>query len=250
MLKQIALLLVVLCLILSVMLCACVKQQNPAGPATNPPQGNTPGTSTDVPPATTTTPIPSSTAENPPPTTAIPVPSTTMQMDPPEELEPYNTLFGDFKSWYNKALTCEYSSREFLSMRDLFYCGFEGEGVPTDAEWDALKDKPGFNEDYDFFRLPKDKMNAVLTEYFGITLDYIDSTGFEGLEYLESTDCYYLMHTDANGAEEFEAISTETLDDGSIQVFYRASSHDGMYVVTLMPNPDGGYMILSNQRAE
>jgi len=60
-------------------------------------------------------------------------------------------------------LTCEYESPRQLNLQSFFYCGFPGEMSATDAEWAQLKDVNGFKEEKDFFRLPKDKMNAVLT---------------------------------------------------------------------------------------
>lgn len=158
-----------------------------------------------------------------------------------------DALFGDMRSWYNQALTSIYDAPKDISLKALFYGGFEGESQdPTDAEWAELKDQPGFREEYDLMRLPKDKMNQVLTTYFGITLEDVADTGFEGLVYLESTDCYYHMVNGANGVEDFEATKVEVLDDGSLQVYY--TSYGENLVVTLRPNGDG-YQIVSNKEA-
>lgn len=252
MLKQIAVLLAVLCLLLSVMLCACVKQPNPVDDTTDPTQSATLDTGTDDPPPTTTAPIPTTTVVVPPQTTTVPDIGITIEPSPPEVLAPYNALFGDYKSWYNQALTCEYDSPKYIDLESLFYCGFDGEKEPTDAEWEELKKHPWFESYYqyaDFNRLPDDEMNAVLETYFGITLADVDDSGFDNLEYMECTDCYYHMVTDANMVENFEAIAVEMQDDGSVRMYYRSDSHNGVFVATLIPNGDG-FRILSNLPVE
>ena len=167
-----------------------------------------------------------------------------------EELAAFNALFGDRQSWYNKALTFEYTDPSKMQLRLLFYLGFEGESrEPTVAEWAQLRNQPGFDIHYGLIRLPVDKMNQVLADLFGITLENVDDSGFENLVYLESTNCYYHMVTDALRLEDFNALSVENKEDGSIRVYYTANWEDTVYVVTLMPHGDG-YKILSNVRAE
>lgn len=187
----------------------------------------------------------------PPTTTTQPIPTTQPSSSAPvDELAEFNALFGKPGSWYNLVLTCEYATPGHIDLSMLFYNGFTEESrEPTDAEWAELKDQPGFNINYNLFRLPVDRMNQVLTDLFGITLEDVDAAGFENLVYLESTNCYYMMHTDALAAENLNAISVETVEDGSIRVYYTANLEDTVYVVTLMPNGDG-YRILSNVPAE
>ena len=166
-----------------------------------------------------------------------------------DELVAFNALFGNMGSWYNKALLCQYTSPAQLKLKVLFYSGFAGESQkPTDAEWAELMDQPGFDINYDLIRLPADKMNQVLTDYFGITLDEIDDAGFENLVFLESTNCYYHMASDAMAVENFKATAVETQENGAIRVSYTAGYNDAAYVVTLMPNGEG-YRILSNEQA-
>ena len=166
-----------------------------------------------------------------------------------DELAAFNALFGDMGSWYNKALLCQYTSPAQLKLKVLFYSGFAGESnKPTDAERAELMDQPGFDINYDLIRLPADKMNQVLTDYFGITLDEIDDAGFENLVFLKSTNCYYRMASDAMALENFKATAVETQENGTIRVSYTAGYNDAAYVVTLMPNGDG-YWILSNEQA-
>lgn len=152
------------------------------------------------------------------------------------------SIFRDYDSWYNRALTCTYSTPQELNLHQFFLCGFDDEsGTLTDEERSQLRER-GFSEWQDIFRLPVEKMNAVLTEYFGITLDQVESSGFNGLEYLESTDCYYFMTGDSNWAD-ITVTALEDQPDGTILMRY--TTNRGSFIVTLLPNEDG-YMILSN----
>lgn len=228
-----------LCVFLCLLMASCAQSLS-----TNP---NTEGTA--APPITTQSqPLPTTEPAMVPTTepSDLPVPSTTeVPTTVSAELEAYNALFGDWKSWYNRALTCQYASPKELDLLTFFYCGFADERTKTDAEWEALKDLQGFNENYDFFRLPVDKINEVLSVYFGITLEDVESAGFKELAYLESTNCYYFMATGARIAESFAAISAETSADGNITLRYTLWNDPEVFAVVLRPTDDG-YIILSN----
>ena len=164
-----------------------------------------------------------------------------------EELAKFNALFGDYRSWYHMALVCQYVSPEQIDLWQLFYNGFKDESrKPTDAELAELQALPDFEMGYELIRLPVDKMNQVLTDIFGITLEDVDAAAFEHLGYLESTNCYFLRHTDAMSLHDFNALSVETLEDGTIRMLYEGGSWDNLiYEAILMPHGDG-YWVLSN----
>jgi hypothetical protein len=171
---------------------------------------------------------------------------------PAEVRADFNALFGELGSWYNKALCCEYATPAQLELWTFFLSAFNEESNQvTDSERAQLKDLIGNPDVYDSIdnlditRLPADRMNQVLQDYFGITLDDIDDAGFAGQLYLESTDCYYIIGGGAAVVKEFNAVSVEYMDDGSIRVYYTANWTNTVYVVTLMPHGDG-YRILSN----
>ena len=153
-------------------------------------------------------------------------------------------------SWYNSALTSEYDSPKEMSLIRFFYGGFKGEPQdPTDQEREQLENL-GINLNYDLMRLPVDKMNEVLTEYFGITLADMEPEAFGGLVYLESTNCYYHSTSSWLGVESFEALSVNKKDDGTICVQYQCTfPSEGVFEVTMKPNGDG-YRILSNVLAD
>ncbi len=161
----------------------------------------------------------------------------------------YDDLFGDYSSYYNRAVGHTYDSPKELQLKKFFTSGFAGESQkPTDAEWAELEGKPGFNINYDLFRLPVDKMNAELRKYFGITLDDLSAKSFDGLVYLESTNCYYFMATAPDGvAEGFVADDVDQLSDGTFIVSYTLSYPAGKeFEVGFKRNGDG-YIILFNR---
>lgn len=156
------------------------------------------------------------------------------------------TLFKG-SSWYNRALACEYNSPKEMNLRKFFYSGIKGEPQdPTDQEREPLE-KLGINLNYDLMRLPVDKMNEVLIQYFGITLADMEPEAFSGLVYLESTNCYYHSTSGWLGVDNFEALSVERMDDGRILVRYPEMEYE--YVVTLRPHGDS-YQVISNVLAE
>ncbi len=167
-----------------------------------------------------------------------------------EELKKLETLFGDIHSWYNHSLTSEYASAEEVNLLKLFYCGFSDETTkPTDAEWAELKDRKGFQESMDFFRLPEDKMEEVLKTYFGTSLKSVKESGFEGLTYLESTQCYYFMTTGTNVVSDFHGEKLVKQSDGTLTLHYTAENGLVKGIVTVLPNGDG-YRIISNRFVE
>ncbi len=173
-------------------------------------------------------------------------------VDPLAEI---NALLGNYDSWYNKALTSEYTTPAHIDLMLFFLGEFREESNRvTDSERARLKELYGYSDPIDMLDitcLPVDKMNQVLQDTFGITLDEIDVAGFEELNYLESTNCYYIVGGGASGAMDFNALDVETMEDGTIRVTYTqfTGSEDEMFVVTLLPHGDG-YRILSNIRAE
>lgn len=198
-----------------------------------------PGLSHNTKPPTTT---------DPTETTRPSVPETQpIETAPDSQLQAFLDILGDRQSWYNRALTCEFDNPVQLKLHNLFYCGFPGESQePTAEEWEQLKDKQGFDENYDLIRLPENRMNQVLEEYFGITLEDIPEEGFSGLTYLESTGCWYFMTTGWLGVEKLQVLTVETLENGVIHVCYDAD-YWGVYDLMLRPHGDG-YRVLSNVR--
>lgn len=237
--KKYILYVLIVCVML---LCACrsLEQQPTVGVGTNPMRGEQ-----------TTAPTMTTQPTEPKPTDPQPTEPTN------EELAKFNALFGNLDSWYNKALICEYATPAQVDLYMFFLAAFnEDSNQITDSEIAGLKDIYGDNpdyaaniENYDITRLPVDRMNQVLQDYFGITLDAVDAAGFDDMDYLESANCYYIIGGGTSVTMDFNALSVETLEDGTIRVHYTANYENTVYVVTLMPHGDG-YRILSNVRVE
>ena len=167
-----------------------------------------------------------------------------------KELEKFNELFGDMNSWYNRALTSMYKTPNNLDLHALFYNGFSDESDQfTDAEWKGLKNEPNLQKELSVARLPVEKMNDILTTYFGVELKDITYGEIKGLVYLESTNCYYHTHSDSRAIEAFQATRIEHLADGLVQIYYTCFFYDFECVVTVKPLDNGTYQIISNMAA-
>jgi hypothetical protein len=178
-------------------------------------------------------------------------PSHPIYPDSKTALAKFDALFGDSDSWYNQALTCEFTSAWGLDLQQLFYRGFEGESQkPTEEERAALKNNSKIKLEEPLIRLPADKIKEVLMWYFGTRIQGLNRDALNDFVYLESTDCYYMTHRDTNGITGFKAKSVEKQSDGTVRVSYTCDNYDGTYVVTLRPNGGNGYLILSNQKAK
>ena len=216
----------------------------------------TPNTTTTPPIPTTQAPIP--TTQVPPPTTAptpttIPtvpttVPTTTVAEDP--ELAYFNALFSSevYRNYYFYATGHTYTSPTQISLKKYFDGGFSiEERNMTDSELSELEQlmiSPEAMQQGDFNRLPKDKINAELIQAFGITLEDLPESAFDGLLYLESTDCYYLHQSGMTSLPKHSPITeVEHNADGTVSLSYNIPVGTGK--LTLKPNGEG-WLIVSN----
>lgn len=168
----------------------------------------------------------------------------------PAEVAAMDEYFRSFRyNHYNALLELSFDDPRQVSLYVMFNGGFEGEHEPTDAEWAQLKSIPGFHKEMEFFRLPKDKMEAELKKCLGLSLKDMDDSAFEGLHYLESTDCYYFMTTGAAGVIDFYALRLENQSDGTIKMYYTHSVANGECVAVLK-EVNGNYQILSNGKVK
>lgn len=211
--------------VLLIALCAC--QQAPVNPSEN-----------DTMPAETQPTQPTQPTETQP---TVP----TVQVDP--RIAEFQNLL-TWKSenrFYNTTLTSVYDSPADVDLQMLFYDGFKDESQsPTEQELELLEGKMGqYWKEMDLMRLPVEKMNAVLTELFGITLEETNGVGLDRLVYLEDTDCYYMAHSGTHNAD-LTVSNVADQEDGSIAVYY--SYYLGDFVVRLKLKENGDYQILSN----
>ena len=164
--------------------------------------------------------------------------------DPPPEQMDVSKLFDGEDNWYRRALTSNYFDPADADIAKFFACGFADESnAPTDAEWEFLKDVPGFEKNERFRRLPVVRMDEVLMQVFGLKLSDMNGVGLRKLTYLESTDCYYFM-AKADQTEpkyHFEAVTMGTN-------YYTADGKES-FVYIAMKRLEGtlGYYIEQNK---
>ncbi|MGN0999073.1 MAG: hypothetical protein ACI4PO_05925 [Faecousia sp.] len=157
--------------------------------------------------------------------------------------------FSEWGSPYNMALCSDYETPDKLNLMTFFYWGFSDESQElTDAEQVLAEDFAFYDTIVELRRLPLSKMNAVLREVFGITLEEMDASAFEDLAYLEATGCYYIIAGGTCGTKDFTVTASEALEDGTIRIYYTAAYTEG-HIVTLKPS-DSGYRIVSNLTAQ
>lgn len=226
------------CLLAFLILAACT----PVNPTVTEPTGENPGTHSSQDPTDTSATETTGTNDN------------TQQQDPEisAELMALSDLFSTIENRFNPyhyIVDHEFDSPEQVKLIYLFPMGADGQQKPTDEEWAALKDKPGFNENYDFFRIPKVAANATLQKVLGITVDDLGPDGLWRLTYLEETDCYYFMSTGMLGNGYGSPVSMTVQPDGNIKFVYRIQYMSGQYAMVLKP-VDGSYQIISNSKVE
>ena len=213
------------------------------------------GKTTTSPVPTTTAPVPTTT--DPVPTVTEPAPTTTDPMPTTElinpELEAFEVLFQqslEMRNPFFYAIGTKFASPAELRLNQFFDGGFPDEHEITDAEWEELSKLLADPENVpgQFNRLPKDKIEAELQTFFGISLADLSDIAFSGVFYLECTDCYCFYQSGVNHMSKAGSFTDiHHNDDGTISLNY--NKPDGEYVITLKTNGDS-YMVLSNVKAK
>lgn len=173
-----------------------------------------------------------------------------------EELNPYRELFGQYQTWYSQALTSLYASPEKIDLRELFYNGILDDPDRynlTEEEEEFLA--PVWAEyscRLDTTRIPAEKMDEVLNQYFGISLEETEGTGLDTFVYFQEMNCYYNYSGDTNTMRA-DIHEGYLLEDGTIALYYdipdyRFENEKG-YVVTVRPTEDD-LQIVSNLEAD
>ena len=193
--------------------------------------------------------------------TVIPTDPTTIPTDPAPTTEPkdpeleavmalFNNL-GSERNPYFWATGCEYATPQEVLLVAFFDLGFEGEHDMTPEENEELKGIsiwPEYVDNAAFNRLPKDKMEAELQAVFGISLADLPDSAFDGLYYLECSNCYCFLQTGMKSAPMMGGFLDIVFnDDGTVSLTYNNYVAD--YVITLKPNGDS-YLVLSNVKYE
>ena len=149
---------------------------------------------------------------------------------------------------YNYVLASTFTTAENCNMKYFFYdgLGYERDDPITDEEIQYLQDNG-----YDYWkgethRLPADRVEQLLMDYFGLTPDQAWFT----LPYNPNTDCYYIFHTDTLGqiTQKFSKGYYDVLT-GITTLYYPGYSFSPGHIVTLKDQPGNEavpYRVLSH----
>ena len=114
-----------------------------------------------------------------------------------EELEEFQAMFTP-GSWYSQATTSSYTSPKDIDLHHLFYDGIGFSGLLyghtylTDRERAYLTSLDPESV-MQYFRAPRQVMDAVLKEYFGVSLAETNQVGLSKFIYWAETDSCYEM---------------------------------------------------------
>jgi len=162
-----------------------------------------------------------------------------------EELEYFNGdefFNGDYMNIRNQFLSSLYDEPGKIDLFELFYCGSGLAESLTEAEKAILgvDDAPCPCE-----KNSRTNMDAVLTEYMGLTLVDTEKIGLENMTYLEEYDAYYYYHGDTNYRMSI-TFSGGEIEGDIVRLFYNDDFFgDGEKVLTLKKQ-DGSYLFISN----
>lgn len=154
-----------------------------------------------------------------------------------EEMEEFQAMFTP-GSWYSQATTSSYTSPKDIDLHHLFYDGIGFSGLPyghtylTDRERAYLTSLDPESV-MQYFRAPRQVMDAVLKEYFGVSLAETNQAGLSKFIYWAETDSYYVAHTDTRmtsvtltGGERAEDGTVTLWYDGGVIVLIHHDGHD------------------------
>lgn len=167
-----------------------------------------------------------------------------------EELRYFNEEYfnGDYMNIRNQFLASDYESPEWIDFYDLFHygAGSWGEAI-TDEERAAFEAALGDSVDSNVTKVSASNVDAMLTEYMGLTAEETNKIHLDNITYLPEYDAYYVAHGDTNYWSNV-SISAGDRQDGLLCLYYSYSASyygDGWKCVTLRETEDG-YQFVSN----
>ena len=146
-----------------------------------------------------------------------------------------------------------YDRPEDIDLYNLFYCG---SGLPETISDQELAEEGNWATDGELI-CPLEKnsranMDAVLTQYAGLTVEETNQVGLEGFSYREEYDAWYHAHGDTNYYPQVDITAGRRQGD-LIHLYYRETfrpDRGGWGCVTLRDLGDGNYWFVSNQISE
>lgn len=158
---------------------------------------------------------------------------------------------GEYLNIRNQFLSSLYGAPEQIDLFQLFYCGSGVAETATEAEKAAVVAQNGWDmaPDCGCEKISRANMDAVLTQYMGLTLAETDKVNLDQFTYLERYDAYYHFHGDTNYRMNITFSDGERQGD-LIRLFYNDRFFaDGEKVLTLRQK-EGGYLFVSNQKSD
>jgi beta-lactamase regulating signal transducer with metallopeptidase domain len=151
----------------------------------------------------------------------------------------------------NQFLSSLYETPEKMDLFNLFYCGSGLTETISEAEKEAVLAANGWNGEPDCpcEKISRANMDAVLTEYMGLTVEDTDKINLERFTYLEEYDAYYYYHGDTNYRSSV-TIATGEREGDLVRLYYDDTyMADGWKCIVLRVS-DGNYRFVSNQPSE
>ena len=160
---------------------------------------------------------------------------------------------GDDFNIRNQFLNSLYDRPEDIDLYNLFYCG---SGLPETISDQELAEEGNWATDGELI-CPLEKnsranMDAVLTQYAGLTVEETNQVGLEGFSYREEYDAWYHAHGDTNYYPQVDITAGRRQGD-LIHLYYRETfrpDRGDWGCVTLRDLGDGNYWFVSNQISE
>ena len=182
----------------------------------------------------------------------------------PAKIDEYQQLLssnGDYWCWM--IMGCTFEEPEDISLEHLFYNGLKLEDrtyytdfTPEEEAFlkASLKDTFWGEEGWsNAHKLPAEKVEEVLVNYLGLTLD--DVTIPEKWMYFADTNAYYDVRTDAYSVGNFQVLHVQEYEDGKVEVCWTVDLRYNTMTGEYMENPvmlltmnmqDGRYTMISN----
>ncbi len=159
-------------------------------------------------------------------------------------------------NWYNLILTCGwdhgtgrtgFTVPENVNLATLFNNGFRA--ISNVDNWTAEELAfiqgfyPGYPENWgDLNRLPAEKMNRVLQDYFGITLDKTNKVWLDKMHYFADTNCYFGAPAGATGEQKVNMLAGKKIEAGTVYLICTTNTSkmlDRILLIALDPAPEG-----------
>ena len=148
-------------------------------------------------------------------------------------------------NFYGQALVTTFSDPREIDLFELFYNGISRElNKLTDTEFSHFSATNEYLQYIDSHTLPPDRMDAILTKYFGITLAESNQVGLEKFTYWDETGCYYWFGTDCNLLADVRVLSGEILSADTVRIDYKSANTETRSVIFKIT--ENSCIVLSN----